>query len=66
MARAGGRRPPFCSRLFAASGEASSWDIYLKGFYGAPFGRTEPAFGNDLGFYVFSLPLLEDCATCSC
>ena len=46
--------------LFAASGEASSWDTYLKAFYAAPFGRTDPAFGNDLGFYVFSLPLLED------
>ena len=23
--------------LFAASGEASSWDTYLKGFYAAPF-----------------------------
>jgi uncharacterized protein len=46
--------------LFAASGEASSWDIYLKGFYAAPFARTDPAFGKNLGFYVFSLPLLED------
>ncbi len=46
--------------LFAASGEASSWDIYLKGFYAAPFARTDPAFGKNLGFYLFSLPLLED------
>jgi uncharacterized membrane protein (UPF0182 family) len=46
--------------LFAASGEASSWDTYLKGFYAAPFGRTDPAFGKNLSFYVFTLPLLED------
>ena len=46
--------------LFAASGEASSWDIYLKGFYAVPFGRTDPAFGKDLAFYVFALPLFED------
>jgi len=46
--------------LFAASGEASSWDVYLKGFYAAPFARTDPAFGKNLGFYVFALPLLED------
>ncbi len=46
--------------LFAASGEASSWDTYLKGFYAVPFGRTDPAFGNDLSSYVFTLPLLED------
>src|SRR5690348_2597667 len=46
--------------LFAASGEASSWDTYLKAFYAAPFGRTDPAFGRDLSFYLFKLPLLED------
>ncbi len=46
--------------LFAASGEASSWDTYLKGLYAVPFGRTDPAFGNDLSSYVFTLPLLED------
>ncbi|HEY6419804.1 MAG TPA: UPF0182 family protein, partial [Candidatus Binataceae bacterium] len=46
--------------IFAAQGEASSWDIYLKGFYGVPFGIVEHAFGNDVGFYVFTLPLLEE------
>src|SRR6185437_12586736 len=46
--------------LFVAQGEASSWDVYLKGFYGAPFGIKEPAFNLDVGFYVFSLPLLEE------
>jgi uncharacterized protein len=46
--------------LFAASGEASSWDAYLKAFYAVPFGRSDPALGKNLGFYVFTLPLLED------
>jgi len=46
--------------LFAASGEASSWDTYLKGFYAAPFSHTDPAFGKNLAFYVFTLPLFED------
>src|SRR6266436_1258735 len=46
--------------LFAAQGEAASWDIYLKGLYGVPFGLTEQAFGKDVGFYVFTLPLLEE------
>jgi uncharacterized protein len=46
--------------LFAASGEASSWDTYLKGFHAVSFGRTDPAFGKDLAFYLFTLPLLED------
>jgi uncharacterized membrane protein (UPF0182 family) len=46
--------------MFAAQGEAGSWDIYLKGLYGVPFGLSEPAFGRDIGFYVFTLPLLEE------
>jgi uncharacterized protein len=46
--------------LFVAQGEAASWDIYLKGFYGLPFGIKDPAFGHDIGFYIFSLPLLEE------
>jgi uncharacterized protein len=46
--------------IFAAQGEAASWDVYLKGIYGVPFGITEKAFGNDVGFYVFRLPLLEE------
>ncbi len=46
--------------LFAAQGEAGSWDTYLKAVYGVPFGIKEQAFGNDVGFYVFKLPLLDD------
>ena len=46
--------------LFAAQGEAASWDVYLKGLYGVPFGIVEKAFGNDIGFYVFTVPLLEE------
>ena len=51
--------------VFAAQGEAASWDTYLKGLYGVPFGIVEQAFGNDIGFYVFTMPLLGSCATCS-
>ena len=46
--------------IFVAVGEASNWDIYLKAIYGVKFGITEPAFGKDAGFYVFTLPLLTD------
>lgn len=46
--------------LFAAQGEAASWDVYLKGLYGVPFGIVEQAFGNDIGFYIFTVPLLEE------
>ena len=46
--------------IFVAVGEASNWDVYLKAIYGVKFGITEPAFGKDAGFYVFTLPLLTD------
>ena len=46
--------------LFIASSEASSWDVYLKALHGGAFGVKEPAFGIDVGFFVFSLPLLEE------
>src|SRR6185437_210858 len=46
--------------LFVAQGEASSWDVYLRAFYGVPFGLKEPAFGRDIGFFVFSLPFFEE------
>ena len=46
--------------LFAAQGEASSWPVYMNGLYGVPFGLPDQAFGYDAGFYVFTIPLLED------
>jgi len=46
--------------LFAAQGESSSWDVYLKAVKAVPFGLKEPAFGRDVGFFVFTLPLLEE------
>ena len=46
--------------LFAAQGEASSWSVYLKALHGVSFGVKEAAFGLDVGFYVFTLPLLQE------
>ena len=46
--------------LFVAQGEASSWDVYLKAAFGAPFNLADPAYGRDVGFYLFTLPLLEE------
>ncbi|WP_042885664.1 UPF0182 family protein [Cupriavidus necator] len=42
--------------LLMAVGELSSWDIALRYIYQVPFGKTDPIFGKDIGFYVFSLP----------
>src|SRR5215831_20082478 len=46
--------------IFVAQGEAVSWDVYLKALYRVPFGVKESAFGQDVGFYVFALPLAEE------
>jgi uncharacterized membrane protein (UPF0182 family) len=46
--------------LFVAYGEASNWPVYLKALYGVPFGIKGPAFDRDIGFYVFTMPLLEE------
>jgi hypothetical protein len=39
--------------------QVGSWAVFLKWLYAAPFGRTEPLLGHDLGFYAFALPALR-------
>ncbi len=35
---------------------AGAWDTVLEYRYAVPFGRVDPQFQRDLGFYVFELP----------
>ena len=35
------------------------WDSLLRWLNGVPFGATDPVFGKDIGFYFFTLPVLE-------
>jgi uncharacterized membrane protein (UPF0182 family) len=37
----------------------SGWDTWLSFVYATPFGTRDPILGYDVGFYVFTLPLLE-------
>src|SRR3984893_4545999 len=46
--------------VFAAQGEAATWDVYLKAFNGVPFGLKDPAFGRDIGFFIFQLPFWQE------
>ena len=46
--------------VFVAQGEAGSWDTYLKAFEGVPFGQKEPAFGQDIGVFIFQLPFWQE------
>ena len=35
---------------------AAQWPMLLRYWYDQPFGMSDPIFGRDVGFYVFSLP----------
>ena len=39
-----------------ASKGSERWDVILRYLYGQPFGTSDPVFGRDIGFYIFSLP----------
>ena len=42
--------------LLTAAIELSNWDLVLRFLHQVPYGQTDPVFGKDLGFYLFSLP----------
>lgn len=39
-----------------ATGEIGSWNLVLQFLHQLPYGRRDPLFGKDIGFYLFSLP----------
>jgi hypothetical protein len=41
---------------FAGTSAAGEWRDYLLWRHGVPFGRQDPYFHRDIGFYVFDLP----------
>src|SRR6266550_248703 len=42
--------------LATAAIQLSNWDVVLRFLYQAPYGESDPVFGKDIGFYLFSLP----------
>ena len=38
---------------------AAQWRTAIAYFYRTPFGTTDPVFGRDVGFYVFTLPAIQ-------
>ena len=42
--------------LLIAAGETGNWDAVLRFIRQAPYGQSDPLFGKDIGFYLFSLP----------
>ena len=45
--------------LLIANYAGSQWETWLYFLNATPFGKTDPILGRDIGFYVFTLPLLE-------
>ncbi|MFY9463103.1 MAG: UPF0182 family protein, partial [Candidatus Sungiibacteriota bacterium] len=45
--------------LFFGLAAAANWQEVLKFISGAPFGAADPLFNKDIGFYIFSLPVLQ-------
>jgi uncharacterized protein len=37
--------------------EMSQWDLVLKFLFQVPYEQSDPVFGRDIGFYLFSLPV---------
>ena len=42
--------------LIAGARGSAAWDTLAEFLNATPFGRTDPIFGRDLGFYFFQLP----------
>jgi uncharacterized protein len=42
--------------LLVAAWEVSNWEVFLRFIYQVPYGQSDPLYGKDLGFYLFSLP----------
>ena len=42
--------------MLVALGWTASWNLALNYIFQAPYGRSDPLFGNDFSFYLFSLP----------
>jgi uncharacterized protein len=42
--------------LLTAAIELSNWEMALRFLHQVPYGESEPVFGKDIGFYLFSLP----------
>jgi len=42
--------------LVVAASESGNWEIALRFLRQVPYGESDPVFGKDIGFYLFSLP----------
>ena len=45
--------------LLVTLAAAGQWRLVLQAAYATPFGVTDPVFGRDAGYYVFTLPAID-------
>ncbi|MFW0111698.1 UPF0182 family protein [Rothia sp. P5764] len=50
---------PLVLGAFVGAGATSQWESVLLFMNGESFGQTDPEFGLDLGFFLFTLPFLN-------
>lgn len=50
---------PMVLSVLVAVSAADQWQVPLLWWARQDFGTTDPQFGKDIGFYVFSMPLIE-------
>ena len=42
--------------VLVAWGEMNNWGLFLRFLYQVPYGANDPLYGNDISFYLFTLP----------
>ncbi|HEX2250760.1 MAG TPA: UPF0182 family protein [Gemmatimonadales bacterium] len=45
--------------VLAGFAATPAWELVLRAIHATPFGASDPIFGRDIGFYVFTLPALS-------
>ncbi|MCI9889708.1 UPF0182 family protein [Micrococcales bacterium 31B] len=50
---------PILVGIFTAASVSANWQTVLLFLNRQPFGTTDPQFGFDIGFFVFTLPLVQ-------
>ncbi|GAA4736656.1 UPF0182 family protein [Isoptericola chiayiensis] len=50
---------PVLIGFFAGAAASAQWESVLLALNGSSFGTSDPEFGIDVGFYVFTLPVLR-------
>jgi len=51
---------PIVLALFVALTASAEWRTVIQFWFRTPFGTTDPVFGRDVAYYVFTVPMIDD------